>query len=560
MSVHMVIATATLGLLFAMSSPAKAATEGERPSPVLPQLPRESVDTTIAASQGRRLAVPSGGGLQSAIDKAQPGDEIVLEAGVVYRGPFLLPDKKEGSGWVTIRSSAVEREFPSPGTRVAPSDAAKMPKLVSSHHSVIEAQRRAHHFRFIGIEIRPADEHFIRDLVLLGNNTEASVDDLPHHIILDRCFVHGDPKKGARRGLVMNGRHLAVIDSYFSDLKEIGQDSQAVAGWGGSGPFKVVNNFLQGAGENLLFGGGDPSIQGLVPSDIEIRGNHVVKPLAWRPGEAEYEGSPWQVKILFELKNARRVLVDGNLFEYNWQRPGYGFGITFTVRNEEGRSPWAVIEDVTFTNNIVRHSPSAVNIMGFDDRHPPSEQGKRILIRNNIFDDINGPRWGGKGRLFQLLRGTKDVVIEHNTAFQTGHILMAEGDPHEGFVYRYNITPQNEGMEGAGTGNGTRTLERHFPGSIVTHNIIIGGDREQYPEGNIFPGAMKDVPFIKWSGGDYRLAMPTGLTALTPQRTPGVDANALCAALGEAGRQEAVCNGSMSGDAPMMLRTIDAKD
>ena len=560
MRIHTIIATATLGILFAVSSPANAA-EGEKTSPeVLPQMPRESVDTAIVASPGRRLTVPSGGSFQDALDKAQPGDEIVLEAGAVYHGPFILQNKRDGSGWITIRSSAVGGEFPSPGTRVRPAHAVKMPKLVSSRHSVIEAQRRAHHFRFIGIEMRPTDDRFLRDLVLLGNNTDRSVEELPHHIILDRCFVHGDPKKGARRGLAMNGRHLAVIDSHISDFKEVGQDAQAVAGWGGSGPFKVVNNFLQGAGENLLFGGGDPSIHGLVPSDIEIRGNHVVKPLAWRSGEPEYDGSHWQVKILFELKNARRVLVDGNLFEYNWQHPGYGFGITFTVRNEEGRSPWAVIEDVTFTNNIVRHSPSGVNIMGFDDRHPPSEQGKRILIRNNIFDDINGPRWGGKGRLFQLLRGTRDVVIEHNTAFQTGHILMAEGDPHEGFVYRYNITPHNEGIEGAGTGDGTRTLQRHFPGSIVTHNVIIGGEREQYPVDNIFPGAMNDVPFINRPEGDYRLAMPTGLTAPTSQRTPGVDANALCAALGEASRQEPVCTDYISGEASIKPRTIGARD
>jgi len=289
-----IMAAATLALLFIGLALANAATPGESPSAdTLPQLPREFVDTAIVPSPGRTLAVTSSGDFQEALDQARPGDEIVLAAGAVYRGPFILPNKTTGSGWITIRSSAVGREFPSPGTRVQPSLAAKMPKLVSSRHSVIVAERRAHHFRFIGIEIKPAEETFIRDLVVLGNNTDRSVEDLPHHIILDRCFVHGDPKRGARRGLAMNGRHLAVIDSYFSDFKEVGQDSQAVAGWSGSGPFKVVNNFLQGAGENILFGGGDPPIRNLVPSDIEIRGNHVSKPLAWKPGEPEHDGSNW---------------------------------------------------------------------------------------------------------------------------------------------------------------------------------------------------------------------------------------------------------------------------
>jgi hypothetical protein len=43
-----------------------------------------------------------------------------------------------------------------------------------------------------------------------------------------------------------------------------------------------VNNYLEGAGENLILGGADPRIRGVVPSDIEIRGNHFRKSLSWR--------------------------------------------------------------------------------------------------------------------------------------------------------------------------------------------------------------------------------------------------------------------------------------
>ena len=61
-----------------------------------------------------------------------------------------------------------------------------------------------------------------------------------------------------------------------------------------------------------MFGGADPSIQNLVPSDIEIVGNHFNKPLAWQDPQG------YVIKNLFELKNARRVLVEGNVFENNW--------------------------------------------------------------------------------------------------------------------------------------------------------------------------------------------------------------------------------------------------
>jgi hypothetical protein len=515
-----------------------------------PSLPRGYVDTTLKASVGRTLTVPIGGDFQAVLDEAHSGDEIVLMAGAQYQGPFTLPKKKDGSGWIIIRSSGVDKDFPLPGSRVLPTHARKMAALVSRGSAVVLAERGAHHFRFIGIEMKPNQDEFVRDLVLLGDNTERSIEELPHHIVIDRCFLHGDPKKGGRRGVVLNGQHLAVIDSYLSDFKETGQDTQAVAGWGGTAFIKVVNNYLEATGENILFGGGERSIDHLVPSDIEVRRNNVAKLLAWKPGEPESDGTPYQVKILFELKNARRVLVDGNIFEYNWERPGYGFAINLTVRNEVGLTPWAVIEDLTFTNNIVRHSPSGVNILGNDD-HYPSGRAQRITIQNNIFDDINGPRWGGKGRLFQLTRGTKDVVIEHNTAFHTGHLLMASGEPQERFVYRYNIAPHNAyGIEGEGTGVGRPTLDRHFPGAVLTHNMLIGGESyaDRYPKENAFPASMEAVPFMNAAAGDYRMAASSAVSGSPTQEIPGIDAKALCAALGDIGRMEPVCSNPHSMD------------
>src|SRR5205814_6471454 len=209
--------------------------------------------------------------------------------------------------------------------------------------------------------------------------------------------------------------------SYFSDFKEVGADSQAIAGWNGLGPFAIVNNYLEGAGENLLFGGADPSVKNLVPADIEIRQNHFAKPLTWKTQQ-------WSVKNLLELKNAHRVLIAGNTFENNWQQAQNGFAILFTPRNQDGGAPWSMVQDVTFINNVVRHTGSAVNIMGSDDNQP-SDHTRRILVRNNLFEDVDGARWGGSGRLFQLLSGTADVVIDHNTAFQTGDFITAEGPP-----------------------------------------------------------------------------------------------------------------------------------
>ena len=46
--------------------------------------------------------------------------------------------------------------------------------------------------------------------------------------------------KGTRRGIALNSGATAVIDSHLADFKEVGADSQAIAGWNGPGPFKIV--------------------------------------------------------------------------------------------------------------------------------------------------------------------------------------------------------------------------------------------------------------------------------------------------------------------------------
>src|SRR4051812_47313101 len=54
---------------------------------VRPELPRKFVDTAMPAMRGKVTPVPNGGDLQAALNAAQSGDTLVLEAGAVYSGP-----------------------------------------------------------------------------------------------------------------------------------------------------------------------------------------------------------------------------------------------------------------------------------------------------------------------------------------------------------------------------------------------------------------------------------------------------------------------------------------
>ena len=290
-----------------------------------------------------------------------------------------------------------------------------------------------------------------------------------------------------------------------------------------------------------MFAGGEPLIKDLEPTDNEVRGNLMVKPLRWKKNEPGYEGTPWTVKNIFELKNARRVVVEGNVMEHSWEEAQSGFAVLFTVRNQDGKAPWAVVEDVRFVNNIIRHSGSGLSLMGHDNNRPrdQSQETKRILIRNILWEDIGGERWGGKGILFQMIEGSSDVNIEHNTGLHRGYTLFSMGPAHRRFTFRNNIAPHNEyGIFGNDVGVGVAALDAYFPDAVVTENVLAGGEASRYPEGNVFPDSMDAVPFVDRKAGNYRLA--GGIKNL---KAPGVDAGALCAALSpHDAREQPICS------------------
>src|SRR5436189_4182928 len=153
----------------------------------LPTLPQAFIDTTYSPPSGNTIVVNAGGNLQTAINNAVPGDTIVLQAGATFTGPFTLPNKTSGSGWIYIRSSAYV-SLPPPGTRVSIADAANMPKIAgtAAGTNAIRTNAQAHNYRFVGIEIGPAAGQFVSTLVAIGSG-ETSLANLPHDITFDRC-------------------------------------------------------------------------------------------------------------------------------------------------------------------------------------------------------------------------------------------------------------------------------------------------------------------------------------------------------------------------------------
>jgi hypothetical protein len=269
-------------------------------------------------------------------------------------------------------------------------------------------------------------------------------------------------------------------------------------------------------------------------------------------------GNRWVVKNIFELKNARRVLVEFNVFENNWLHGQPGYAILFTPRNQDGKCTWCVVEDVVFQYNIVRHTAAGVNLTGYDNLQP-SAQTRYITIRHNLFYGLSQSH-GGNGWFMLIGDEPRDIVVDHNTIDAEGSAILyvhggSASSPRQvpGFQFTNNaVRHRAYGINGAHYAWGNDIITGYFPGSVVAGNWLQGGTASRYPAGNHFggtyEGAFMDVP-----AADYRQA-PGGV--LIGRATDGSNIGADLATL-LAGVQGVIDGaGSAAPRPPTNLRVI----
>jgi hypothetical protein len=571
--------------------------------------------------------------LQAAINAAAFGDTILLRAGQTFVGHYTLR-AKPGSGVIVIRGDAADSTLPGAGARLVPSTRggstplSQLARIIGRGGAyksapLLRTEPGAHGYVVRFIEFDGVSHLGYETLIQLGEDTTVAP---PYDITLDRVYIHGDRYKGQKRGITLNGKQLSVLNSYISDIKAVNADSQAINGYNGAGPFTIENNYLEAAGENVLFGGADPAVTNLVPSDIVVRRNHLYKPLEWRnailaapaspratagsggalasgkyyfrvvalmatgtrtansapsaevsatvssggsvavswskvagadkyrvfrgtsagsqsqyidttastltyTGTGEVAGTPassgtkWVVKNTFELKNAQRVTLEGNLLENCWSAGQYGYAIVLTPRNS-GKAPWTRVQDVTFTSNIVRHVAGVLNVAGYDDSDT-TLRTERITLRNNLFEDVNHTVYGTSAKALLVGGGAATLVFDRNTIIHTNSsVLYAYGAAMPGLVYTNNISQHHHyGIMGDGASTGIPTITKYFPGSTVQCNVLAGGSASLYPKPNAFPTVADwTASFVNAASGDYRL-IPGSVVAMAgcSGTTPGVD-------------------------------------
>src|SRR5215203_4267995 len=89
-----------------------------------------AVTASGAAGQtASSIVVTAGGSLQAALNQAQPGQVIEVQAGATFDGNFILP-VKTGTGYITVRTSTPDAQLPA-STRVGLAQEPLLPTLRS---------------------------------------------------------------------------------------------------------------------------------------------------------------------------------------------------------------------------------------------------------------------------------------------------------------------------------------------------------------------------------------------------------------------------------------------
>lgn len=244
-------------------------------------------------------------------------------------------------------------------------------------------------------------------------------------------------------------------------------------------------------------------------------------------------GDRWLVKNLLELKNARNVVIENNIFENNWAHGQAGYAILFTPRNQDGACTWCVVENVTFHSNVVRNAGGGINILGYDNL-APSQQTANIRITHNLFYAINNS-YGGSGWFVLIGDEPRNITVDHNTVdAQGGAAVYVYGGtataPRQvrGFEFTNNALRHNDyGINGTDFSFGTGILTSFFPDSTVHGNWLQGGSPTRYPAGNYFSGTFESA-FVDVAGTNYAPA-PDGI--LEDRATDGSNIGANIVAL-----------------------------
>lgn len=429
----------------------------------------------------------SAAALTSAIANAAPGDILDL-ADFTYVGSFFLTAE---TGWVTLRCSNLN-------TRLESND----------NPGAIQTNVNASYWYILGCGLKHGSGVRGGDMMRLGTHTQTNAQ-IPEYFVLDGVRLIGDPTFGGKGGLKLHTAYTKVVSMTCTDLRW-DTDSNCIGGWNGPGPYQISDSFIESCGYGVMFGGIDPSITDMIPSNITITRNTFTKKLAW-----ESQDNPniagdqrWSCKNLLEFKAGINVTITYNTFSNNWHAAAATNGTFLWLKsvNQDSACNWCEVRNVLVSNNIATNVASGISLTdGQNSNGGTFVPMSNVTITNNYIeidpDQFTVYTESNSGRELMILGNLDGVTISHNTfvmlsgAFSRQIEMDPAGTTRTGFVFIDNLWfDVDQGVRGPNQAEGTATLTTYAPDYTFDHNLRISANGSgTYPAGNYVESSLANA-------------------------------------------------------------------
>lgn len=471
-----------------------------------PEAPRAIPDITMRPS-GKVTTIPAGNGgaLQAALDAREPGERIQCDPTQPMVGNF-----EDRARTLTAYAILTSTRDDVPLRMISPN---RSPVLSAG------GPVGGLYLKNIDASVDPAVTDIVWNLFLMGGGGPQSFDTCPRGYVFDRVNMAATDTQQLLRGLYLGARDMAYLNGTIVGMKAHGFDSQAICGGPAPGPYLIRDADLEGASENIMFGGTGVDGPDMVPQDITIERVTLRKRLSW-------QGQGWNIKNHLEFKSARRVKVRGLHCLNCWTDGQVGRSVVVTPR-DVGTFPYIVTQDIDIEHVLIEDVNSAFVIMGFDDFHdndPESTKTSRIRFRNWI------TRVNPGGMNFQVAAGSFDVELDRMTwvgsdlfanVIVGGSITRLKAD-------RLLMAHGQHGWSGA-SGEGDRVAHL-FPDAEWGQVMTVGPGASGRPGPPFLPGPLlaeqnTAAVFVDMANRDYHVRAGSVAERL------GADPDAIAAAL-----------------------------
>jgi len=288
---------------------------------------------------------------------------------------------------------------------------------------------------------------------------------------------------------------------------------------------------------------------GTNPADWSITGNTFTNDVEFVNSLVTAGYTLPQGKGMWEMKNMKRLTLDGNRFI------GYPNNVFMREYNQDGSAPWSTVSDLTFTNNYFKADTGVTAIGGdafsiaMSDPYFSAQPGGNVTVSNNLV--VRG--WEG---LLYWEGCSSNCTVNHNTVINTGsgngyHSLVQSGSAASSGAWTFRDNLGSYRNYGAQCFVGGSTIVDCWPSGTWSKNLVVdtelvGFSTSEWGAGSILspkPTSFTAVGFVDSAAGNYRLSGGSTYKGLGTSGTdPGVDQDALEAALGSSSSGTVICN------------------